>query len=47
MLLITPSHVDQLGASVWSRGQVLAEGHVVEDLREEIFAGVGLAQDRT
>lgn len=47
MLLVSPSHVDQLSASVWSRGQVLAEGHVVEDLGEEVFAGVGLAQDGT
>lgn len=47
VLLVSPSHVDQLSASVWSRGQVLAEGHVMEDLGKEVFAGIGLAQDGT
>ena len=37
-------HVDELGATVKHGREGLPQGHLLEDLRQEVLAGVGLGK---
>lgn len=45
MLPVASGHVDELRAPLRRRGQRFSQRHLLEDLGEEVLAGVGLAED--
>lgn len=47
MLLVASSYVDELRPTMTRRRQGFSKSHVLEDLGQEVLAGVGLAEDGT